>query len=101
MEQQKVISCCGIVCSDCTYYPADCPGCPKTEGKIFWTQYLHIEVCPLYQCCVAERSQAHCGTCAEFPCRKFYEGEDPTRSKEENEADNERRIGLLRELAGR
>lgn len=31
----KIISCCGVVCSECQYYPIDCKGCPALKGKHF------------------------------------------------------------------
>lgn len=33
MPMEKKISCCGTVCSDCEYYPADCQGCREVKRQ--------------------------------------------------------------------
>ena len=94
----EIISCCGVVCSACQYYPTDCAGCPAIEGKAFWLQYTGGNVCEIYQCCVEEKGLAHCGLCPELPCAR-YEAGDPTRSEEENEAIQREQLAQLRRLA--
>ncbi len=54
---------CGLLCSRCSYREeSGCKGCTQI-GKPFWG-----EQCPVKSCCEG-REQAHCGQCAEFPCK--------------------------------
>lgn len=93
----RIISCCGVVCSECQYYPGDCAGCPAIEGKVFWLQFTGGDVCDIYQCCVEEKGLAHCGLCGELPCERC-EQKDPTLSDEENEATFQKQMEVLRAL---
>lgn len=93
----EVISCCGCVCSDCPQYPEHCAGCPNVEGKAYWLAYTDEEVCGIYNCCVKDKKYAHCGNCKELPCI-HYDGEDPTKSKEENLADHIKQLEQLKKL---
>lgn len=36
---EKRISCCGTICSECEFYPADYQGCEEIEGKVSWLEY--------------------------------------------------------------
>lgn len=80
------ISCCGVDCGSCSYYPSDCAGCNAIGGRVFWLAYTGGDVCDIYRCCVLEKGHPHCGQCAELPCHR-YDQKDPTRSDEENEAE--------------
>ncbi|MEM1484766.1 DUF3795 domain-containing protein [Oscillospiraceae bacterium PP1C4] len=80
----RIISCCGMVCSGCDYYPQDCKGCPSIEGKAFWLQFTGGDVCEIYNCCVNEKGLKHCGQCSLLPC-ELYSNSDPTRSEQENQ----------------
>ena len=91
----EYMSCCGTVCSDCEYYPDSCGGCEEIEGKVFWLEYTGEEICSIYDCCMNGKRYAHCGQCEELPCRR-YDGEDPTKSAEENRADHLRQVEALR-----
>ena len=42
---EKIVACCGCICDECPYYPADCQGCPKIGGKPFWLEYKGEEIC--------------------------------------------------------
>ena len=95
---EQIVSCCGCVCSACRYYPGECPGCPAVEGRAFWRAYMGGGACDIYDCCVNTRGLAHCGRCPELPCR-CYEGEDPTKSAEENAEDHRRQLEQLRAMA--
>lgn len=81
------ISCCGMICSDCEYYPADCQGCGEIKGNAFWLEYTGESCCEIYDCCVNQRGYQNCGQCKELPCSR-YESDDPTKSPEENAADH-------------
>ena len=95
---EKFISCCGMVCGDCAYYPNDCKGCGEIQGKAFWLEFTGGSVCEIYACCVQQKGLAHCGLCPELPCGR-YDGADPTKSQAENDADLEGQLRMLRELA--
>lgn len=81
----KITSCCGVICSDCQYYPQDCTGCPSIEGKAFWLEFTGGLICDIYDCCVNQKNFNHCGQCSLLPCDLYLNSNDPTKSKEENE----------------
>jgi hypothetical protein len=93
----KIISCCGVVCSECERYPENCKGCPAIKGKVFWLEYTGENICPVYSCCMLEKKYEHCGKCALLPCEKYHRG-DPTKTKEENQQVLEKQLALLNEL---
>lgn len=93
----QIISCCGVVCSECEYYPNDCEGCAAIEGEPFWLEFTDRAVCGIYECCVGQNKRRHCGGCKELPCAR-YEGNDPTKSEAENQADHEKQMEVLRRL---
>lgn len=97
MEDNKVISCCGVICSECEYYPKDCSGCPSIGGKPFWLQYTGEGVCPIYNCCITDKKKTSCANCEKLPCA-FYERGDTTKSDEENKAILEKQLEVLRTL---
>lgn len=82
----KKMSCCGMICSECEYYPAECQGCREIKGKVYWLEYTGESCCDIYECCNNQRKYEHCGQCEELPCRR-YERDDPTKTPEENAAD--------------
>lgn len=94
----QIVSCCGVICSECAYYPKECGGCPAIRGKVFWLEYTGGEVCPIYDCCVNGKKLPHCGRCTALPCSR-YEQEDPTKSPEENTADFRRQMAQLNHMA--
>lgn len=91
----KIISCCGVVCSACLYYPADCKGCPAVKGQVFWLDYTGEERCGIYECCVNNKKLEHCGKCDKLPCDRFT-GSDPTKTPEENEKDFINQLAQIR-----
>lgn len=99
MGMERSISCCGIVCSECQYYPKECAGCPALKGKVFWLQYVEAEVCPIYQCCVEEKKLDHCGQCGKLPCERWKRFEDPNMTAEESAEGEKRQISLLQKLS--
>ncbi|MEG0240229.1 DUF3795 domain-containing protein [Anaerorhabdus sp.] len=90
----QVISCCGVICSNCQYYPNDCKGCPEVKGRVFWLEYTGEEICEIYDCCVNRMKFKHCGKCDNLPCDRYNES-DPTKTQEENDNDF---IGQLTQL---
>lgn len=95
---EKVISCCGVVCSECEYYPDNCTGCPTIKGKAFWLEYTGGTVCDIYDCCVNQKKFSHCGQCASLPCGLYLNANDPTKSEAENEAILKSQLCQLRSL---
>lgn len=91
----KIISCCGVVCSECQYYSTDCKGCPAIKGQVFWLEYTNEKICAIYDCCLNTKKLAHCGKCKELPCDR-YNGFDPTKTPEENENDFIKQLAQLR-----
>ncbi len=94
----KVISCCGMVCSDCKSFPNECKGCPEIKGIAYWLQYVDADHCPIYDCCINDKRLNHCGECALLPCDKWYQFSDPTMSEEESKLIDSQRIELLKSL---
>lgn len=94
---EQVISCCGVICSDCPHYPEACVGCPAIAGKVFWLQYVDEAVCPIYRCCVDEKRYPHCGRCTQLPCA-HYSREDPTKTPEENAEDHRKQLAQLAKM---
>ena len=97
MKENVVISCCGVVCSECASYPAECKGCPAIKGKVYWLEYTGGEVCEIYDCCMNQKQFAHCGKCSELPCGR-YESSDPTKTEEENDEDHRKQMEQLQKL---
>ena len=83
MKDEKLEAPCGILCVSCHFLGKNCPGCGYVEGKPFWTEEYHIEVCPIYNCSVNQKKLEHCGMCAELPCEIFLELKDPNVSDDE------------------
>ena len=94
---EKIISCCGVVCSDCEYYPEDCKGCREIEGKVFWLQFTGGDICDIYDFCIEKKQLAHCGKCSALPC-EHYAKNDPTKPEEENKAILKKQLEQLKQL---
>ena len=95
---EKIISCCGIICSECKAFPKRCKGCPQEKGQIYWLQYVEKDCCPIYQCCVNEKQLKHCGECESLVCEKWREYIDPAMSEEECQKYEIARLELLKSL---
>lgn len=91
----KIISCCGVVCSECKSFSKECKGCPEIKGKVFWLEYTGEDICDIYDCCINEKGLGHCGKCGNLPCER-YSKTDPTKSPEENAADQRKQLEQLR-----
>jgi len=92
---EKIISCCGVVCSECEYFPNNCKGCPEIKGNVYWLKHTGENICSIYQCCVNEKQFPHCGMCSNVPCY-LYERGDPTKTAEENRKILEKQISQLK-----
>ncbi|MCB6570734.1 DUF3795 domain-containing protein [Eubacterium limosum] len=95
---KEIISCCGVVCTSCEYYPETCSGCPAIEGKAFWLEYTGGDICGIYECCILERKKPHCGKCGELPCHRYFDTPDPTKTPEENKTDFRRQMEQLKRM---
>jgi hypothetical protein len=83
MVDEKLAPPCGLMCVSCPFLGKNCRGCGYVEGKPFWTDEYHIEVCPIYNCSMNRKNLEHCGLCDELPCEIFLELKDPNISEEE------------------
>jgi hypothetical protein len=78
MEKKKIETVCGYSCSTCDHHGKECPGCGETEGKPFWTAFIGIDRCAIYECCTNDRKLPHCGKCPDMMCERFNRlREDP------------------------
>lgn len=96
-KNRSVISCCGVICSECEAYPKECKGCPEIEGKVYWLEYIGGTICDIYDCCI-KKKYAHCGQCSELPCKR-YENDDPTKTPEENARDHQKQLEQLKKMS--
>lgn len=83
MIDENLAAPCGLFCEACEHLNKCCDGCGNVDGKPFWTPQMKIEVCPLYDCCINNKSLEHCGHCEELPCDTFIEFYDPSLSPSE------------------
>lgn len=74
---------CGLYCDDCEHFEEDCPGCSESDGSVFWTEYVEISSCPVYECCVTQKNLPHCGHCKDLICERFTRFKDPDMSEED------------------
>ena len=97
MPDKNLAPVCGLYCGDCEYFGEQCRGCSHEEGKPFWTKIAEMDVCPLHDCCVNEKSLEHCGLCNELPCEKFLSLRDPALADDEfNQSLQKRQDALKR-----
>ena len=97
VEELTLAAACGLYCGDCESLGNRCRGCGEVWGKPFWTERYGVDVCPLYGCCVNQKSLEHCGLCSDFPCATFTSMRDPALSDEEaEEALQKRQNDLMR-----
>ena len=106
MQNVMDISVCGIDCAaarpECNkvheeLHSNPCKGCNAVEGKVFWTKYMDLEVCPIYSC-VKEKQLKHCGECAQLPCSTYFDGKDPSMSDEKHQQDIRDRVTVLNKI---
>ncbi|AGB01211.1 DUF3795 domain-containing protein [Methanoregula formicica] len=71
MAKKKIQTVCGYSCSDCDHHGKECRGCPETKGIPFWTAFIGIDHCAIYDCCNNDRKFPHCGKCPDLMCNRF------------------------------
>jgi hypothetical protein len=96
-HMDKIINCCGAVCSECKHFLTSCKGCPESKGKAFWLEYTGEDICEIYDCCNNKRHLEHCGKCASLPCERYFR-DDPTKSHEENAEDRRKQLEQLKSM---
>jgi hypothetical protein len=95
MVQKYFPTVCGLWCDDCDHFEKDCQGCTEAGGCAFWTQYVDVDSCPVYTCCVQERGLPHCGYCEELPCERHTRFSDPDVSSKEREIELKQQVEEL------
>ena len=93
---------CTVACVECNQMNEElqknpCKGCNAAEGKIFWTKYMNMEVCPIFSCAKGKQL-AHCGECAMLPCNIYFEMKDPSITEEEHQQSIKTRVETLKKL---
>lgn len=68
---KKIETVCGYSCSDCDHYMKECKGCLPTQGVPFWTAFVGIDRCAIYDCCTNVRKLPHCGKCPDLMCERY------------------------------
>lgn len=87
---------CGASCDGCKHRGNECTGgCEAMQGRVFWTKYINVDVCPVYQC-VADNSYKNCGDCAKLPCEIWFSLKDPELSDEEHQKSIDDRVAKLK-----
>jgi len=96
MSDKNLAPVCGIYCGTCEYFEKQCQGCGNVKGKPFWTKFMKVDICPMYDCCLKKKVK-HCGLCDGFPCNIFMgmEANDPNMSSEQAEKSAEKRKNEL------
>lgn len=80
---KKIETVCGYSCSNCDHHGNECRGCPDTKGIPFWTAFVGIDRCAIYDCCTNDRKFPHCGKCPELICEQFTRFRDPDMTDEQ------------------
>lgn len=71
MEKKKIGTVCGTSCNTCDHHGKECAGCEETGGRPFWTAFIGLDQCAIYDCCVNDRKLPHCGKCPDLMCERF------------------------------
>lgn len=94
-------SVCGCDCSKCDYFQKkECIDCQQIQGKVWWIDYLNVDLCPIYNCVINTKKIESCGLCAEIPCNLWYDLKDPNHSNEQHNQSVAERIKSLKKLQG-
>ena len=60
------------------------PNAGRQRGNPFWTAFIGIDRCAIYDCCTNDRKLPHCGKCPELMCERFNRiKEDPNMNEAE------------------
>lgn len=92
-----ILSACGLICDECSFYGKECNGCMAVKGQTFWAkEMMPNHTCPLFNCSVNEKGFRSCGDCEELPCRLFREMKDPNSTEEEHQLSLVERVDRLK-----
>jgi hypothetical protein len=92
-------SVCGYECTSCDYHKkSECPGCSEVKGKVWWTNFIGVSVCPIYDCVINLKKYKNCGICPEVPCKIWQDLKDPNLSADQHQASINNRITSLGKL---
>jgi len=95
-KELKIMLCvCGACCEGCNHSEQCVGGCEAQQGRVFWTQYIGVEVCPVYQC-VKDNGYNSCGDCAKLPCETWRTLKDPATSDAEHQKSIDDRVTKLK-----
>ena len=84
---KKIISRCGLVCSECDYREKfNCLTCHKTNGEPFWGS------CKIAKCSISKNLN-NCSECKDFACKLLKEF-----AFDKEQGDNGERIETLKKL---
>lgn len=92
------LSPCGVDCEQCKDYLQSCQGCREIAGKVYWAGYMNLTTCPIFECCIIEKTLVHCGACEKLPCKIYYDTKDPAYTDAEHEAGIQERGKILRSI---
>lgn len=99
IEMKQKLSVCGCDCSACEHFKnSKCSGCSKIEGKVWWTSYISVDICPIYNCVINENKLENCGLCSEIPCKLWRDLKDPSYTDEQHETSINERVENLRKF---
>lgn len=98
MPDKTLFTVCGLYCDDCKYLGNGCPGCEKVKGAPFWTEFVNVKACPVYDCCVNEKGLEHCGKCEKTGCERFTRFRDPEMTDADAEKSLKEKIERLSKL---
>jgi len=91
------LSVCGCECLECEYFKkSECSGCSVIEGKVWWTSYINVTICPIYNCVINIKKLKDCGACSEIPCKFWRDLKDPSHTDEQHEISIKTRIENLK-----
>lgn len=93
-----MLSPCGVNCDVCKYLKKNCAGCRAIAGKVYWAEFVGLDTCPIYECCINKKSYEHCGHCEKLPCDIYYANQDPSTTDEEHRDSIKKRVKLLKEM---
>ena len=93
-----LVSPCGVDCEGCEFGESCGGSCFACEGKPFYLADFGVEVCPMYDCSVNQKSFKTCGECADLPCQVFYDWKDPSMTEEAHLQSIKDRVEVLKAL---
>ena len=94
---EKKLTACGCNCSECEYFKnAECSGCSKIQGKVWWANHVNADICPIYDCVKNKKKFGNCGVCSEIPCTLWRDLQDPRHTDAQHEDNIRNRVGNLK-----